>query len=221
MCEVLGAIGPHQSQRGPSKSALGEGLARARSPTTLLDVGLRTGLARAALRPGTLSLPGSLSTRPRHSQAGAASGQLHMAWAAIAQLAARRSHNPKVVSSMLTRRIFRFGVCRIARTTMQEYPCAALLNAGPEATGARLWIAHHAAGGLPKRNWQVRVHCRRVFQDSTASAWHLQHGLLHVEPSRKDRLNRAHLQKMVPRGLEPRTLRLLAVRSNQLSYETM
>ena len=28
------------------------------------------------------------------------------------------------------------------------------------------------------------------------------------------------LYKMVPRGLEPRTLRLLAVRSNQLSYET-
>jgi hypothetical protein len=27
--------------------------------------------------------------------------------------------------------------------------------------------------------------------------------------------------KMVPRGLEPRTLRLLAVRSNQLSYETV
>jgi hypothetical protein len=27
-------------------------------------------------------------------------------------------------------------------------------------------------------------------------------------------------QKVVPRGLEPRTLRLLAVRSNQLSYET-
>ena len=26
--------------------------------------------------------------------------------------------------------------------------------------------------------------------------------------------------KMVPRGLEPRTLRLLAVRSDQLSYET-
>ena len=29
------------------------------------------------------------------------------------------------------------------------------------------------------------------------------------------------LYKMVPRGLEPRTLRLLAVRSNQLSYETL
>ena len=28
-------------------------------------------------------------------------------------------------------------------------------------------------------------------------------------------------QEMVPRGLEPRTLRLLAVRSNQLSYETL
>ncbi len=27
--------------------------------------------------------------------------------------------------------------------------------------------------------------------------------------------------KVIPRGLEPRTLRLLAVRSNQLSYETM
>ena len=27
--------------------------------------------------------------------------------------------------------------------------------------------------------------------------------------------------KVVPRGLEPRTLRLLAVRSNQLSYETI
>ena len=28
------------------------------------------------------------------------------------------------------------------------------------------------------------------------------------------------MSKVVPRGLEPRTLRLLAVRSNQLSYET-
>ena len=27
-------------------------------------------------------------------------------------------------------------------------------------------------------------------------------------------------ERVVPRGLEPRTLRLLAVRSNQLSYET-
>ena len=32
--------------------------------------------------------------------------------------------------------------------------------------------------------------------------------------------NKEKLQQMVPRGLEPRTLRLLAVRSNQLSYET-
>ena len=28
------------------------------------------------------------------------------------------------------------------------------------------------------------------------------------------------IETVVPRGLEPRTLRLLAVRSNQLSYET-
>ena len=32
---------------------------------------------------------------------------------------------------------------------------------------------------------------------------------------------RLHSSKVVPRGLEPRTLRLLAVRSNQLSYETI
>ena len=33
-------------------------------------------------------------------------------------------------------------------------------------------------------------------------------------------MNSPPLWRMVPRGLEPRTLRLLAVRSNQLSYET-
>ena len=36
------------------------------------------------------------------------------AWAAIAQLAARRSHNPKVVSSILTRRIFKNSAARLA-----------------------------------------------------------------------------------------------------------
>ena len=30
-----------------------------------------------------------------------------------------------------------------------------------------------------------------------------------------------HTRSLVPRGLEPRTLRLVAVRSNQLSYETL
>ena len=34
-------------------------------------------------------------------------------------------------------------------------------------------------------------------------------------------LARFHDIDMVPRGLEPRTLWLLAIRSNQLSYETM
>ena len=36
-----------------------------------------------------------------------------------------------------------------------------------------------------------------------------------------DLTRRALAAKMVPRGLEPRTLRLLAVRSSQLSYETV
>ena len=45
-----------------------------------------------------------------------------------------------------------------------------------------------------------RALCRRVLGDVEAGAQRPQH--------------------MVPRGLEPRTLRLLAVRSNQLSYET-
>ena len=46
-------------------------------------------------------------------------------------------------------------------------------------------------------------------------------------PNGANRLSRTPAQheycaalKLVPRGLEPRTLRLLAVRSNQLSYET-
>ena len=34
-------------------------------------------------------------------------------------------------------------------------------------------------------------------------------------------LARSHDIDMVPRGLEPRTLWLLAIRSNQLSYETV
>ena len=39
--------------------------------------------------------------------------------------------------------------------------------------------------------------------------------------TKKGRLvKRSHVEKMVPRGLEPRTFRLLAERSDQLSYET-
>ncbi len=49
--------------------------------------------------------------------------------------------------------------------------------------------------------WVRRAFCRRVSGDGEAGAQRAQH--------------------MVPRGLEPRTLRLLAVRSNQLSYETL
>jgi hypothetical protein len=49
--------------------------------------------------------------------------------------------------------------------------------------------------------WVRRALCRRVSGDGEAGA--------------------QRVQRMVPRGLEPRTLRLLAVRSNQLSYETL
>jgi hypothetical protein len=57
---------------------------------------------------------------------------------------------------------------------------------------------------------------------------HQRHGITRNTPAatatcRPDAWHK-HLQQrnpeMVPRGLEPRTLRLLAVRSNQLSYET-
>ena len=41
-----------------------------------------------------------------------------------------------------------------------------------------------------------------------------------VAEREKAALARAVAHNVVPRGLEPRTLRLLAVRSNQLSYET-
>ena len=39
-------------------------------------------------------------------------------------------------------------------------------------------------------------------------------------PSPRPAQANPRIDKVVPRGLEPRTLRLLAVRSNQLSYET-
>ena len=41
-----------------------------------------------------------------------------------------------------------------------------------------------------------------------------------VHPCMRHRLARSNYIDMVPRGLEPRTLWLLAIRSNQLSYET-
>ena len=61
---------------------------------------------------------------------------------------------------------------------------------------------------------------------NTKIVWHRRHtvqlcGLSHtyLQSARSLAISDFVLQ-MVPRGLEPRTLRLLAVRSNQLSYET-
>ena len=42
-----------------------------------------------------------------------------------------------------------------------------------------------------------------------------------LAPQRRAQTKPMCATQMVPRGLEPRTLRLLAVRSNQLSYETV
>ena len=50
-----------------------------------------------------------------------------------------------------------------------------------------------------------------------SSMWH---GCVHNPKRERDNNDVAIQLDMVPRGLEPRTLRLLAVRSNQLSYET-
>ena len=46
------------------------------------------------------------------------------------------------------------------------------------------------------------------------------HGCVHNPKRERDNNDVAIQLDMVPRGLEPRTLRLLAVRFNQLSYET-
>ena len=54
--------------------------------------------------------------------------------AAIAQLAARRSHNPKVVSSILTRRI------------LEHIPLNALASTGARAWGPQMWCQHWAIG---------------------------------------------------------------------------
>ena len=55
---------------------------------------------------------------------------LNLSWsqAAIAQLAARRSHNPKVMSSILTRRIFGSGITRLVAETSETGE--ALRNSG-------------------------------------------------------------------------------------------
>ena len=55
--------------------------------------------------------------------------------------------------------------------------------------------------------WQFFVAPVLAAAHAPGSRWLQQHHPLH--------------RRLVPRGLEPRTLRLLAVRSDQLSYETL
>ena len=103
--------------------------------------------ARCAL----LCAPQSISGGAQGSRRGVASeAQTHMPRArptftsffvlgkflrvAVAQLAARRSHNPKVVSSILTRRI------------LEHIPLNALASTGARAWGPQLWCQHWAIG---------------------------------------------------------------------------
>ena len=60
------------------------------------------------------------------------------AWAAIAQLAARRSHNPKVVSSILTRRIFKNSTERLAGISRDSIVCAHTHTHTPQSP-ADIW----------------------------------------------------------------------------------
>ena len=78
-------------------------------------------------------------------------------------------------------------------------------------SGLRRWLQAPVRKGVGSNPTAVICDIRRSYID-----------LFHTRP--KPRGAFAQLsgkeRNMVPRGLEPRTLRLLAVRSNQLSYET-
>ena len=110
--------------------------------------------------------------------------------AAIAQLAARRSQNPKVASSILTGRILptHDGVA-IDRTTQAATSPAAQLRTRI-CTGGATWSV--ACGSVPSSGGQLHSDARAL----------------------EVRMQRSQ------GGLELLTLRLTASRSNQLSYES-
>ena len=70
----------------------------------------------------------------------------------------------------------------------------------------------------PGSNWRPSACEADVIATRPQVLWKMWCRLRNVIPAR---VVWSHVEKMVPRGLEPRTLRLLAVRSNQLSYETV
>ena len=113
----------------------------------------------------------------------------------LAQLVARRSHNPKVVSSILTGPIF---------------------SSGFGITFFAFIIGDFTSG--------------RIFRDSivvSISACHADdpgsipgRGAFEKPSNFNQSPQKILYINMLPRGLEPRTLRLLAVRSDQLSYKS-
>ena len=88
-----------------------------------------------------------LPTRSRSDAKGFCATQLPSA--AIAQLAARRSHNPKVVSSILTRRMCLLGQGMISwQTRVGAHPIFASL---PISTAAKMWkniLSNHIRGSI-------------------------------------------------------------------------
>ena len=83
--------------------------------------------------------------------------------AAIAQLVARRSHNPKVVSSILTRRIFHKWCAQAARQAV----CFLLIGSLMQSQCWSIWVLFRQGVGLLFRGgvsplageWPVMVPC--------------------------------------------------------------
>ena len=71
----------------------------------------------------------------------------------------------------------------------------------------------------PGSNWRPSACEADVIATRPQVLWNMWRRVGTKQTRRRAR-RQGNISKMVPRGLEPRTLRLLAARSNQLSYET-
>ena len=91
--------------------------------------------------------------------------------AAIAQLAARRSHNPKVVSSILTRRILQPADVALAQETVVQYYsiCSDVLThaifcGSPQACWPRaMQVKKHGVVSIQRDKLDAKVRQRLIF----------------------------------------------------------
>ena len=125
----------------------------------------------------------------------------------------------KLASSLPARECVCVCVCVCVHTVLQELPIATLFDVGHNGTFADCARTRNRAHynqqghGASRRTGTtpcVTTPCCVSLATATAN-----------DMSRCSGLCGASEREVVPRGLEPRTLRLLAVRSNQLSYETI